>query len=339
MPRLPAGAGAPSSVPVAVVIPARNEEASLPNLLAALALAAPRPEWVVVVDDASTDATAQIAGDLCHTVSPRPEGWNGKPWACHAGVVALRDAGVNPSVWCFVDADVVPAPDLFGRVAEALGAQGGGLVSVQPHHVPGSSAEALSAIPNVIALMAVGAADPLARRRPPTGAFGPVLAMAADAYDRVGGHAAVRGALMEDLALCSLARRAALPVRVFGGLGAATFRMYPEGLRQTYDGWTRSLGIGAAKVRPLTLILVAAWISGLVGATLGLATPTPTAALVYAMTGVQVHVLARRVGRFPWWIGPGFPLSAALFLLAFARSLRRVLTRRTVRWKDRDIKP
>ncbi|HEV8114668.1 MAG TPA: glycosyltransferase, partial [Acidimicrobiales bacterium] len=76
---------------LAVIVPARNEAGTLPGLLASLAAQTESAAEVVVVDDGSTDATAAViqrAGVRLLPAPPRPEGWNGKQWACHVGLEA-----------------------------------------------------------------------------------------------------------------------------------------------------------------------------------------------------------------------------------------------------------
>ena len=78
-------ASAPS---VSVVVPARDEAATLPTLLRSLRRLETPVAEVVVVDDASRDATAAVARDAGATVVPvegPPDGWTGKAWACHVG--------------------------------------------------------------------------------------------------------------------------------------------------------------------------------------------------------------------------------------------------------------
>ncbi len=85
-----AGAAAPP-LSVSVIIPARNEEHNLPTLLRSLASQAVKPHEILVVDDGSTDRTAEVARQLGATViasKPLPDGWRGKTWACHQGAQA-----------------------------------------------------------------------------------------------------------------------------------------------------------------------------------------------------------------------------------------------------------
>jgi len=323
------------TIDLAVIVPARNEAETLPGLLASLDAQTTSAAEVVVVDDDSTDATAAVverAGVRLLPAPPRPKGWNGKQWACHVGLQATTATTV-----CFLDADVELATDALARVAATVAARGG-LVSVQPWHRTGSQVEGLSLFPNLISMMAVDAFGPLGGRIAPTGAFGPVLAATRADHQRVGGHQAVRSAAMEDVALAGTYRRAGLAVTVLAGRGVVAFRMYRGGLPSIVEGWVKGLGSGARGVRPLTLLAVGVWISGLVSAPLLLVTRPLLGAALWVAYAAQLAWLGRRIGRFPVWTFAVFPLPLAFFLVVFARSMVAALLHREVTWKGRRLK-
>jgi hypothetical protein len=168
---LAVGADSPHGRSVAVVVPARDEEASLPHLLTSLRLLSPPVDEVVVVDDASTDATSSVARDAGATVldpGEPPAGWTGKAWACQVGADATR-----ADLLLFLDADTVLSPDALGGLLE-LHARRGGLVSVQPFHTPVRPYEQLSSYFNVVSLMASDAFR-AGDHAPAPMAFGPCL--------------------------------------------------------------------------------------------------------------------------------------------------------------------
>lgn len=324
---------------VAVIVPARDEERTLPALLASLARQEPRPAETVVVDDGSADRTAEVARRAGATVvacGPLPAGWTGKSWACWAGVRATSSATL-----VFLDADTELAP---GGLARVVGehARRAGLVSVQPFHVTERRYERLSALFNVVSMMGVGAFAPAAarRRRPPTGAFGPCLVAARDDYLAAGGHEAVRGEVVEDVALARRFTEAGRPVACLGGQGTIAFRMYPGGVRQLVEGWTKNFATGAGATRPLTLALISVWLSGCISAAwyLGAGTigPGPAAAL-YAAYAAQLAWMLARVGRFGAATPLAFPVPLAFFLVVFARSLVLTHVRGEVRWRGRAV--
>jgi len=327
---------------VAVVIPARNEAASLPTLLDSLSRQTLPPTQVIVVDDASDDGTGEIArrypGVTVVEGAPLPPGWTGKTWACHQGTrLAVCDRIV------FLDADVVLAPDGLEAVVAELD-RCGGLVSVQPYHRTERPYEQLSAPFNVVAMMGVGAASP-GRMGRSSAAFGPCLACRRADYDAVGGHAAVRSEIVEDIAIAARFARAGLPVHAFGGAQRLAFRMYPEGLRQLVEGWSKNFVSGAGATSRARLALVVLWIAallsgprlvldGLAGA--GAASMVVGAAAVGASV-LQQRVMLRQVGTFSWLTTVCYPLLLAVFLAVFARSLWLTTVRREVAWRGRTI--
>jgi 4,4'-diaponeurosporenoate glycosyltransferase len=322
-------APSPRAVPVSVVVPARDEEVSLPALLASLGVERRADDDVVVVDDHSTDATASIAAVAGATVvaaPPLPAGWAGKPHACHVGVQHARH-----DIVVFVDADVRLAPGTLDAVVAQVLEHPDELVSVQPYHRTDAAHEQASLLFNIAALMGSGAFTPLGERVATHVAFGPLVACTRTAYERAGGHAhpAVRQAVLEDIALAQRFPRS----RLFAGTASGTsFRMYPRDLRQVIEGWTKGFGIGFDATPWWALVATAGWITSLAG---GVVT-SPWFALASL---VQLAVLARRVGRFRWWAVVVSPVWCALVVVVLARSLWARRRGGRVTWKGRELRP
>ncbi|ABQ25759.1 glycosyltransferase family 2 protein [Geotalea uraniireducens] len=99
---------------IALIIPARNEELSLPGVLGNVPTEITR---VVVVDNGSTDATAQVAAEYGAHVVTEPVAGYGR--ACLAGLAFLRND--PPDIVAFVDADgsdeLSRLPDLIAPVS------------------------------------------------------------------------------------------------------------------------------------------------------------------------------------------------------------------------------
>jgi 4,4'-diaponeurosporenoate glycosyltransferase len=328
---------------VSVIVPARNEAATLPKLLASLASLDPAPAEVIVVDDGSTDGTGQIAAAAGVAVVEAPEppvGWLGKPWACNAGAT-----GAIGTHLLFLDADTWLAPDALGRLA-AEHATRGGLVSVQPYHRMVKPYEELSAVCSMVAMMGTRAFTPRADGHAGA-AFGPCIFTSADDYWAVGGHVAVAGEVLDDLRLAQRYRQAGRPVTCFGGGSTVAFRMYPGGLGQLVAGWSKGLAAGALAARRLAVLATLVWVAALAAASISLGfgllawatgDELPLVALaLYALVALEVGWMARRIGTFRWWTIVLFPLPLLAFVVIFVRSCIETLGRRSVRWRGRTV--
>ena len=341
------GAGpAPRTPRVSVVIPARNEEHNLPCLLQSLAYQTRRADEIIVVDDHSTDATASVAARLgARVVSALdlPVGWLGKPWACWQGATAA-----SGDLLIFLDADTALTPDGLANLIAEYGRKGG-LLSVQPYHVTLRAYERLAAGLNISLMMAMNVFTPLGERLPPSGAFGPCVVCGRADYFATGGHKSVKSAILEDSFLGRVFARAGLPVRCLGGQGTVSFRMYPEGLGQVIEGWTKTLGSGSTGTRSSTLALITTWMFGCVatigvgvwlaadGAYRGDALLWALFAAAYVGYAAQIHWMLRRIGDFGVWPGPLFPVVAGFYVAVAVRAVSALLGIGQVRWKGRAL--
>jgi 4,4'-diaponeurosporenoate glycosyltransferase len=308
---------------VSVIIPARNEERNLPALLGSLAAQSVKPREIIVVDDGSTDRTAEIAQQLGARVvnsQPLPEGWRGKTWACHQGAQAATG-----QLLLFLDADTWFEPEGLARV---LANYSGGAFSVGPFHVVRRAYEDLSLFFNFS--MTVGTV--------PNGLFGQMLLVDRDSYRRVGGHEAVKGRTLENFFLAQQFRAGGIPTRSVTGRGVFSFRMYPGGLRELIAGWTKGFAAGAGQTPRGTLFLVVAWMIGLVFAPLGwlMTSDGLRWGAMYLLCAAQVAWFGRQIGAFRWFTALLYPVPLVFFFAVFARSAMR--SGKSVSWKGREIR-
>ena len=322
---------------LSLIIPARNEEQNLPTLLRSLAAQAIRPHEIIVVDDASTDRTAEVAREhgarVIHS-QPLPDGWRGKTWACHQGAQAATG-----DLLLFLDADTWFEAGGLRRVLAEFQAAGGGVLSVAPHHAVRDFHEQFSAFFNLVMLAGTGAFTLRGDRLTPRGLLGQFMLIERAAYQRVGGHEAVKGRILENFWLAEQLHAAAVPLRCRGGRGVFAFRMYPRGWREVVDGWTKGFASGAGRTPLPILLLIIAWMIGLMTAPLGWAFGgQPLLWLgAYALGVAQIGWLLRRVGTFHWSTALFYPVPLVFYFVVFARSLRRSRGKHTVAWKGRQI--
>lgn len=336
------------SASVSVVIPARDEAATLPALLESLRRLTIGPQQVIVVDDGSRDQTASVAragGAVVIPAGAPPPGWTGKAWACHVGTRATTG-----DLLLFVDADTRFAPDALAGLL-ALWARQGGLVSVQPFHQAVRPYEQLSTYFNLVSLLASGAFAARPPQRPM--AFGPCLLTSRAHYERAGGHGAVRGEILDDVALAAAYQRAGLPVRCAIGGRSIQMRSYPGGIRQMAAGWTKNIASGASAAAPEFFLPTVLWVGAhhavAVGAALALAGPwtgpglsvthphSAVWAIGWLLTAAQLRSILHRIGSFRWWTWALFPLPLLAFDVLFALSAAQTVLRRSVRWRGREV--
>lgn len=316
------------------MVPARDEAARLPGLLESLRGELVVGDEVVVVDDQSSDGTAGVArraGARVIEVPDLPPGWAGKNWACATGA----GAAVN-DVLVFLDADTRVDPGGLDRLVVA--AEGcDGLYSVQPWHEVPRPVERLGALCNLVAVMGTGAFAPAWGRGLATGAFGPCLVTTSSDYRRAGGHASVRGSVVDDLALAGRYRAAGLAVCLQGGRGTISYRMYPEGFRALVLGFTKNLALGAGSVHPIVGLLVAGWMAACVTPLVLVERAPLVGAACYLAVAVQVHVALRRIGSFGVATAALYLVPLVVFLGIFLLSLVHLVTGRGVSWKGRSV--
>jgi len=334
---------------ISVVVPARNEAESIPNLLRSLDSQRVRPREVIVVDDQSDDGTAEVArseGANVVAAGQRPPGWLGKPWASFVGG---RAAGGRYLL--FLDADVTLHSDALEHLAQALLAVAEDCgptptLSVQPYHRTVRLRERLAMLFNIEVF--VGASrrtlGPLLTMRGSC-CFGPCVLCGREEYERFGGYAAVHDRILDDLELGSRFIRAGVPARSFSGRGVVDYRMYPGGVRDLLDGFTKNILLGAQRSGAWFKVLSVLWITGLlavpyatgVAVTAGNVTMLVIAAVFYVFFAVQIAAAGRRLGNFGPLSALFYPVHLVVFLFVLARAVALSLTGRAVRWKGRDL--
>lgn len=322
---------------ISVIIPARNEERNLPRLLLSLQRQLVPPDEIIVVDDASTDNTATIAtkhGAAVLSAPALPDGWRGKTWACYNGAAQAKGDWL-----LFLDADTwLEAEGLSAMRVEFI-AVGGGALSVAPMHRVHVFHEQFSIFFNLIMLAGTGAFTILGDRLQPRGLLGQCLLIETPAYQKVGGHAAVKHRILENFWLAEKLSEANIPLHCRGGKNTLTFRMYPNGWRELIDGWIKGFAAGAGQTPLPILLLVIGWLSGLIMAAGQLIAHAdlPVSLIAYSLCVLQVGWLMRRVGTFHWATAALFPVPLIFYFIVFTQSIWRIIRKQPVAWKGRSI--
>ncbi|WP_162601892.1 glycosyltransferase family 2 protein [Occallatibacter savannae] len=332
----------PTSTPsgthrLSIIIPARNEERNLPRLLASIQAAQSLVCEIIVVDDGSTDATAKVAADAGATVlqgAALPAGWTGKTWACAQGANAAQG-----DLLLFLDADTWFTQEGLSRMLAAWERESDHrtALSVLPYHVTVAAYEQLSLFFNLLMAFGAGGFGLLGRPK----LFGPCLLISRELYQASGGHGAVRGRILENLAMAEHIEAADGRCVCLGGRETLDVRMFPEGLRQLSESWRKAFADGAEASGGPVLGVSVVWLSALCTVFLLLcfvSWPLRALALVLYIAGVfQVFSFSRQIGAFSLGAAVLYPIPLLFFFALFTASLLNRVLRRQVTWRGRRV--
>ena len=337
---------------VTVIIPARDEEANIGHCLEAL-LTQDYPASrmrVIVVDDQSVDATAAIVRRFARqhpqitliNSPPLPPRWTGKSHACWIGA---RTA--PPSEWlCFIDADVTVKSSALSSAVHTVLTQRLDLLSLMPRQELRSFAERLVLPCGLIVLSFVqDLRQSQSRSGSAVAATGQFMLVRRDAYEAVGGHAAVCTVICEDLEFARRLKQSGRAVLLMGGDELLSTRMY-TGWRTLWPGLAKNLvdtlGGPVATLAVALAGLILAWaafilpVTDLAGWLRG--DQDALSALLLALAGsgaaLGLHLAATFYFRIPFWYGLVFPLGYTVGALMAIDSVRRRLSGRVI-WKGR----
>jgi chlorobactene glucosyltransferase len=344
---------------ISVCIPARNEEHNIGRCVEAL-MAQTYPNFeIIVLDDRSTDMTPEILENLAKACSLRkvplkvingsdlPPGWAGKPHAL------TQAANVACGEWlCFVDADTFVTPEALAAVYAKAVEIRADLFTIMTRQIMLTFWER-TVLPLVMLALSVGFSprkvnDP---ERKDAIANGQFIFIKRSVYETVGGHAAIKGSIVEDKDLAVLVKGKGYRLVVVDGRRVASTRMYTS-LSEMWEGWTKNIYLGLRDDRGLlllgvfgaflaftTALLLPAWVIWgvvLMGTGLGLEGSVVLLEAL-ALWGYLIfwRVLASRDMGIPAWYALTVPIGAGVFAAMMVTSAWNVLSGRGVTWKGR----
>ncbi|GLV47160.1 glycosyl transferase [Thermus sp. LT1-2-5] len=305
----------PKEPTASLLVPARNEaenlRRTLPTLLRQGALE------VLVLDDGSEDGTAQVVLDLAKDCpglrllrgKPLPQGWTGKNWACWQLAQEARG-----EVLVFTDADVAWGEGALGGLLSVL--EEVEMVSALPRQEVGTPL--LAPVPFVMGGLFSFLPYPLLTAL--RVANGQVLAFRRQAYFALGGHQAVRGEVLEDVALARRAGRYGL----YLGTGLFSARMY-RGYGEMVEGFGKNF-LEVHLKNPA--ILLGSWFYHLALYTL----PWAFGRWELGLLGLLERALGQRATGGALWPALLAPLAPLLLLPVYLRALLP-----GKRWKGRAL--
>ncbi len=336
-PQLPAAT--PEDFPgVDIIVPARDEVQTIRAAIGSLLAQEYGGDFsVILVDDNSTDGTAELAG-----CSPRlkiirldskPPGWSGKLWALHQGIAAGRSALV-----LLTDADIVHQPaHLASLVAKLQGAQLD-LVSEMVRLNCSSAAERMM-VPAFVYFFQM--LYPFAKvndtHSAAAAAAGGTILVRREALERIGGVETIKDALIDDVALAKAVKRGG-PIYLAHSELAASIRRYPK----VSDLWHMISRTAFTQLRYSTALLILTmaaltlvWLVPPWQAVFGSGWRLGCGLAACALAAVSYIPTLIRYRRNPLW-ALALPLIAAFYMAATAASAVNYWRGKGANWKNRD---
>jgi chlorobactene glucosyltransferase len=339
----------PGGMPsLSIVVPARDEERSIERCVRSLLAQRWLDLEVIVVDDRSTDATPQILERLAREDSrlrvvrgeELPEGWIGKPWALAQGARLARGEWL-----LFTDADSFHDPAGAASALWLATRAGADALSIATRQELESFWER-AILPSILGMILfvsgpLGAVNDPAKPKKAL-ANGQYILVARKAYEALGGHAALRGEIVEDVAF---ARRLKADGRfrflLAGGDRLASVRMY-HSLGEIWAGFTKNVYVGAdgnlGSLAGGIIFCAAISIAPPLLAARALAAGRYADALEALATSLAIVATASwgmRRAAFPRRLALLQPLGTAFFAAVIANSTWSVLSGRGVEWRGR----
>jgi len=326
--RLPEITGGAGSYSVTVIIPARNEERNIQRAVRSF------HQSVLVVDDASTDRTAELARAADARVIQSPPlkpGLLGKPNACLAG------AHASQSDWLlFVDADTWFEPSFVPALVSYADRQNLDMASVFLKQECATAIERIL-LPYAFALYFCGvhAECVNSAKSPEALANGQCLLFRRTAYHSIGGHASVAGSVIEDVALARVAKQRGLRTRVVRSEALGHVRMY-DSFAAIWRGFQKN-SFRFLLVNPLSGLQV-------IAASILLTSYLPL--LIWLLSdrhylAALLFALVPPVSLLPWYDRTGdaalSPIAIYVFQLIALNGMLTTLLRRKTDWKGRRV--
>lgn len=310
----------PQSLPkVSIIVPCRNEESNVSDLLYTLTSLKGINSEIILVDDDSTDQTVAIAKrfniQVVHAPQ-KPPNWVGKSWACWHGANAATG-----EILFFTDADTRHGQTSLHQALSFMASKKADLISAPPFHLCKNAYEKFLGLFHILPMVAASFNNSKNPNR--LYAIGQYLLFQREAYFHIGGHQTVANSLTEDIDLAKAVLNSGLNYAIFPDSSLYQVQMYND-FRSFFQGWKRLLRLGMKKVGMVSFIEI----------TLVFHLFTqPSIAMIFGV-GILAW-LQKKHGAFSMAGAPLAILSVLLFTCLSIAALMDSILKRKVTWRKR----
>ncbi len=325
---------------ISIIIPSRNEENNIDNILNDLEKQTYNIHEIICVDDNSQDNTADVIKK--HNVKyllvdNLKDDWKGKPWACQNGAnIASGD------ILLFIDSDVRFSSTAVESLVSKYEKSNNPL-SVQPYHVVNKFYEYFSYFFNLIQICATSLS--IYKQEKYVGFYGPVFMIDKKLFLDNGGYEPVKDRVVEDLHLGKYYNSLSINVDLELGGDEIKFKMYPKGFFQLLEGWSKNFSQASVSIDLKLFLMVFFWVSYLSALPIEIRNSIVlnnyfsliVEIIIYIITVIKLRKDTRKIGSFPFVISLLFPFYLVAFVVIFFYSLFKTYFFKSTTWKGRKL--
>jgi len=331
---------------VSIIIPARNEENNLPNILNDLLNQTYPIKEVVCVDDNSKDSTLAIIKSFANTdkwelqaieIEKLPIGWKGKTWACQNGASFAKG-----KLLLFIDADVRLSTNSVDILIKRY-LKKGQPISIQPYHVMKKGYEYLSLFFNIIQTCSTGLS--VFGKKDTKGFYGPLFLIERDLFNKYGGYERVKNKVIEDYDLGKYLKNKGVEIELLLGGKEVSYRMYPKSIKDLFEGWSKNFAMASLSMDLSLFIVIIIWIGFLTGLPIEIVKALVLGQMnmlliligIYVFSMLAIYRVARNIGSYPIYTCIFYPLYLLIFHLTYFYSMIGTYILKTTTWKGRKL--
>lgn len=324
---------------ISVLIPARNEEKNIEEVIRSVMNQTSLPLECLVLDDHSTDETSTI---LTRLVGEFPllkmikgkqlkKGWLGKSYACHQLTKQAKG-----DWYLFLDADARLEKNALEELIPYLNQQQTGIISGFPKQVVGTLAEKLVVPMMMVVIMfhlpikfITYSADPKF-----SAAHGGFIAFEKHSYRESGGHEAIKTSIIDDMALFKRQKKLGYPATLLKVDDWVSMRMY-DSFKSVYYGYQKNMFAGVGRRASILITVMFYYFALFILPFFFMSQDNLLLIALIYFTGVFTKMLIDVTNKISVWISLMMPLSVILFIFIGFVSMLKSLTGKGYEWKGR----
>jgi 4,4'-diaponeurosporenoate glycosyltransferase len=325
---------------VSIIIPSRNEENNIENILSDLEKQDFDIQEIICVDDNSTDSTAEKIKkhDVKYLLLDNlPKGWKGKTWACQNGALAAIG-----DLLLFIDADVRLSKSAVSSLVAHYSKQDIPL-SVQPYHTVNKLYEFYSFFFNFIQVCVTYLS--VYKKEKYLGFYGPVFLVDRELFLEKAGYSKVKNEVVEDLFLGKYYNSIGIDIDLLLGGDEIKFKMYPKGFAQLLEGWSKNFSKASVSISSGIFVMMFLWIGYILALPVELVKAILAQNLLYSVVLASIYIITvlkmyrdiKKIGSYPLFVCILFPVYLLAFLLIFLYSIFGTYILKTTTWKGRKV--